>query len=44
MGFLVIHIEGIRGVEVTLKWNIGERFTGLQTGGGGGGKWAGVHH
>ncbi len=36
MGLLVINIEGISGgggVEVTLKWNIRDRVTGLYTGG-----------
>ncbi len=36
MGLLVINIERIRGGGVvTFKWNIRNRFTGLESGGGG---------
>ncbi len=43
MGLLVINIERIRG-EVTFKWDIRNKFTGLETRGEGGCEWVGVHH
>ncbi len=40
---LVINIERIREGVVTFKWNIRNKFTGLETGGRSG-EWVGVYH